>query len=184
MLAPAMIRVLRPDMRIVHFSHTPFPEFGSLARLPEAIASTLVNGMLGADLIGFQRAQWAHRFLHCCQQLGMHVDHEHGYVQHQGAGCGRAAIRCPWTSGRFPSGPTRPTYAGGRRTPSLLIGHCGSCESTGWIRRRTPCAGSRPTRCCCGGFQPSPTNFGSWPASSHPGNGYPSTGATRWPSGR
>jgi trehalose 6-phosphate synthase len=91
MLAPAMIRVLRPDMRIVHFSHTPFPEFGSLARLPEAIASTLVNGMLGADLLGFQRAQWAHRFLHCCQQLGMHVDHEHGYVQHQGR---RVWARC------------------------------------------------------------------------------------------
>jgi len=91
MLAPAMIRAQRPDVRIVHFSHVPFPDTASLTRLPPVIARTLVNGMLGADLLGFQRALWAHRFLRCCERLGLDVDQERGHVRHRGR---RTWVRC------------------------------------------------------------------------------------------
>ena len=47
MLAPTIIRGLRPDARIVHFSHTPFPDSESVAKLPSAVVRTLVTGMLG-----------------------------------------------------------------------------------------------------------------------------------------
>jgi trehalose 6-phosphate synthase len=91
MLAPAMIRALRPDVRIVHFSHTPFPSLTSFVRLPIAISTTLVQGMLGADLLGFQRVRWAYRFLTCCRRLGLEVDQERGYVRHRGR---RTWVRC------------------------------------------------------------------------------------------
>lgn len=91
MLAPAIIRDLRPDARIVHFSHTPFPDSRSVARLPSVIVRALVTGMLGADLLGFQCARWAHRFLQCCLRLGLDVDHNHGQVRYGGR---RIWVRC------------------------------------------------------------------------------------------
>src|SRR4051794_935553 len=76
MLVPAMVRARRPDVGIIHFSHTPFPCWESLARLPMTIVRTIVTGMLGADLLGFQRPRWARRFLDCCERLGLRVDHD------------------------------------------------------------------------------------------------------------
>jgi trehalose 6-phosphate synthase len=84
MLAPAALRAERPDVRIIHFSHTPFPTPESLLALPPAVARALVGGMLGADLLGFQRLRWAQRFLACCARLGAHVDHEQGWIRHNG----------------------------------------------------------------------------------------------------
>lgn len=84
MLAPAMLRSRRRDLGIAHFSHTPFPSRTSLCRLPAPIVWSLVVGMLGADLLGFQRPLWARRFLDCCQRLGIQVDHEHGWVRYRG----------------------------------------------------------------------------------------------------
>lgn len=91
MLAPKIIRGLRPDIRIVQFSHTPFPDAASVARLPSAIVRTLVTGMLGADLLGFQCARWSHRFLQCCRWLGLDVDQDHGQVRYDGR---RIWVRC------------------------------------------------------------------------------------------
>jgi len=91
MLAPAMIRARRPNLRIVQFSHIPFASTASLDRLPPAITNALVTGMLGADLLGFQRAEWAHRFLRHCHRAGLDVDHEQGWVRQ----CGRRTwVRC------------------------------------------------------------------------------------------
>lgn len=84
MLTPAAVRVERPDLRIIHFSHTPFPTPESLFALPSAVARTLIGGMLGADLLGFQRVRWAQRFLACCAELGAQVNHEQGWIRHNG----------------------------------------------------------------------------------------------------
>jgi trehalose 6-phosphate synthase len=91
MLAPAIIHGLRPDVRIVHFSHTPFPDSESVVKLPSVVVRTLVMGMLGADLLGFQCARWAHRFLQCCLRLGLDVDQDHGQVRYGGR---RIWVRC------------------------------------------------------------------------------------------
>ena len=52
LLAPAMIRSRRPDLRIGFFLHIPFPNAQLFSILPWR--RELINGMLGADLLGFQ----------------------------------------------------------------------------------------------------------------------------------
>ncbi|WP_091613624.1 alpha,alpha-trehalose-phosphate synthase (UDP-forming) [Micromonospora mirobrigensis] len=59
-LVPALLRELRPDLRIGFFLHVPFPPPELFMQLPRR--AELLRGMLGADLIGFQRAQAAHNF--------------------------------------------------------------------------------------------------------------------------
>ncbi|WP_200209683.1 alpha,alpha-trehalose-phosphate synthase (UDP-forming) [Micromonospora coerulea] len=59
-LVPGLLRALRPDLRIGFFLHVPFPPPELFMQLPRR--SELLRGMLGADLIGFQRAQAAHNF--------------------------------------------------------------------------------------------------------------------------
>jgi trehalose 6-phosphate synthase len=81
MLVPALLRRRRPDIRITHFSHTPFPDRRSRTRLPAPLLRSLVFGMLGADLLGFQRPLWARRFLDCCRDLGLETDYQHCYVR-------------------------------------------------------------------------------------------------------
>jgi trehalose 6-phosphate synthase len=68
-LAPAQLRTRRPDVRIAHFSHTPWapPEYFQL--LPDDVAQQVLCGMLGADRIGFLGARWAEAFLACCEAV-------------------------------------------------------------------------------------------------------------------
>ncbi|TQN27632.1 trehalose 6-phosphate synthase [Haloactinospora alba] len=65
-LVPWMLRQRRPDLRITHFSHTPWapPEYFRL--LPTDVARELLEGMLGADHLGFHSPRWADAFLDCC----------------------------------------------------------------------------------------------------------------------
>ena len=51
-LVPAMLRELRPDLRIGFFLHIPFPPPELFMQLPRR--AELLRGMLGADLVGFQ----------------------------------------------------------------------------------------------------------------------------------
>ncbi|HEY8479221.1 MAG TPA: trehalose-6-phosphate synthase [Spirillospora sp.] len=74
-LAPRMLRERRPDLRIVHFSHTPWapPEYFRL--LPDDIGAQILAGILGADHAGFLAERWASAFLDCCASLpGARVD--------------------------------------------------------------------------------------------------------------
>jgi trehalose 6-phosphate synthase len=66
-LVPAMLRELKPGAHIAHFSHIPFADAGYLRVLPDPIRRALVEGLLGADLLGFQAKGWATNFLRSCQ---------------------------------------------------------------------------------------------------------------------
>lgn len=66
-LVPAMLRTIRPDVRIGWFNHIPFPPVELFAQLPWRRA--LVEGLLGADFLGFQRTADAENFLRCCRRL-------------------------------------------------------------------------------------------------------------------
>ncbi len=59
-LVPGLLRALRPDLRIGFFLHVPFPPPELFMQLPRR--AELLRGILGADLVGFQRAQAAHNF--------------------------------------------------------------------------------------------------------------------------
>ena len=60
-LVPAMLRRKRPDLRIGWFNHIPFPGYEIYSRLPWR--AQVIQGLLGADLLGFQRRDDAANFL-------------------------------------------------------------------------------------------------------------------------
>ena len=60
-LVPQMVRELRDDVTIGYFHHIPVPAHGLYAQLPWR--DQVLSGLLGADVIGFQRAQDATYFL-------------------------------------------------------------------------------------------------------------------------
>jgi trehalose 6-phosphate synthase len=66
-LVPAMVRALRPDVHIGWFDHIPFPPVELFAQLPWRAA--LVEGLLGADFLGFQPTADAENFLRACRRL-------------------------------------------------------------------------------------------------------------------
>jgi trehalose 6-phosphate synthase len=66
-LVPAMLRARRPDLRIGFFLHIPLPPQELFMQLPWR--QQLVEGMLGADLVGFQRPVAAQNFLQICRRL-------------------------------------------------------------------------------------------------------------------
>ena len=72
-LVPAMLRDLRPDLRIGFFLHIPFPPVELFMRLPWR--TQIVQGLLGADLIGFQRPGGSQNFVRLVRQRVGHKTH-------------------------------------------------------------------------------------------------------------
>ncbi|MFP1626294.1 trehalose-6-phosphate synthase [Streptomyces sp. 5K101] len=68
-LVPGMLRQLRPDLRIGHFSHTPWAPADYFGLLPDDVAEELLRGMLGADRLGFLTRRWADAFAACCERV-------------------------------------------------------------------------------------------------------------------
>ncbi|MFH7336899.1 trehalose-6-phosphate synthase [Streptomyces sp. KHY 26] len=68
-LAPRMLRRLRPDLRIGHFSHTPWAPVEYFRLLPDDIAAELLTGVLGADRAAFLTRRWADAFTECCHAV-------------------------------------------------------------------------------------------------------------------
>lgn len=60
-LVPAMLRRLRPDLKIGFFLHIPFPPVELFEQLPWR--RQIIEGLLGADLVGFQVPGGASNFL-------------------------------------------------------------------------------------------------------------------------
>ncbi|GED96760.1 alpha,alpha-trehalose-phosphate synthase (UDP-forming) [Gordonia crocea] len=69
-LVPQMLRDLRPDLKIGFFLHIPFPPVELFMQLPWR--REIVNGLLGADLIGFHLPDGAENFLYLANRLGGH----------------------------------------------------------------------------------------------------------------
>jgi trehalose 6-phosphate synthase len=61
-LVPRMLRDLRPDVRIGLFAHTPWVSADYFMTLPDDVAVALVEGMLGANVLGFHTDRWANLF--------------------------------------------------------------------------------------------------------------------------
>jgi trehalose-6-phosphate synthase len=59
-LVPKILKRYRPDIRIGFFLHTPFPNFGSLQKLPHW--QELVEGISDSHLVGFQTLSDQHNF--------------------------------------------------------------------------------------------------------------------------
>ncbi|MGW7048765.1 alpha,alpha-trehalose-phosphate synthase (UDP-forming) [Streptomyces avermitilis] len=68
-LVPRMLRELRPDLRIGHFSHTPWAPSEYFRMLPDDIAAQVLGGILGADRAAFLTQRWADAFTDCCHAV-------------------------------------------------------------------------------------------------------------------
>lgn len=66
-LVPAMLREVRPDLVIGFFNHIPFPPYGIYSQLPWR--RQIIDGLLGADVIGFQRVADAGNFSRAVRRL-------------------------------------------------------------------------------------------------------------------
>jgi trehalose 6-phosphate synthase len=66
-LVPQMLREARPDLVIGFFNHIPFPPYGIYSQLPWR--RQIIEGLLGADVIGFQRLADAGNFARAVRRL-------------------------------------------------------------------------------------------------------------------
>jgi trehalose 6-phosphate synthase len=69
-LLGGMLAERRPDLRTVHFLHTPFAEPAMLAVLPDDVAAELLDGMAGYGACGFHCHKWEAGFHACYSSMG------------------------------------------------------------------------------------------------------------------
>lgn len=80
-LVPALLRKLRPDVRIGFFMHIPFPPVEIFSRLPWR--SKIVSGLLGAHVVGFQTSGDAANFRRAARDA-LQADLDRDVIRHEG----------------------------------------------------------------------------------------------------
>ena len=78
MLLPNLIRRQLPDASIGFFLHIPFPQFEIFRLLPGKWRREILQGLLGADLIGFHTYDYVEYFLRCVLRI---LGYEHNMGQ-------------------------------------------------------------------------------------------------------
>src|SRR6186713_97680 len=79
LLLPRMLKERLPDNAVGFFLHIPFPSFEIFRMLPARWRDVILEGILGADLVGFHVNEYANYFLRCVLRLLGH-DHTLGRV--------------------------------------------------------------------------------------------------------
>jgi trehalose 6-phosphate synthase len=78
---PALLRRPFPETPSLHFTHIPFPDPSTLRLIPHAWRKAILEGMLGADVVGMQTPADARSFRNACEELlGADVDAERSTV--------------------------------------------------------------------------------------------------------
>ncbi len=72
MLLPAMIRAEKPSVTMGYFHHIPFPSFEIFRLLPARWRGEIIEGLLGADLIGFHTNDYSRHFMSCVLRISGH----------------------------------------------------------------------------------------------------------------
>lgn len=75
LLLPTLLRRALPAAAIGFFLHIPFPSFEIFRYLPTRWRGAILNGMLGADLIGFHTHDYVQHFLHSVFRTLGHEQH-------------------------------------------------------------------------------------------------------------
>ncbi len=63
MLLPRLLKMRRPELSVGFFLHIPFPSYEVFRLLPGEWRREILEGMLGADLVGFHTYEYTHHFL-------------------------------------------------------------------------------------------------------------------------
>lgn len=72
LLAPPLA-ASRPDLRLVHFAHTPFASPDAFGVLPDDAGAEILTGLAAHHACGFHTDRWADCFRSCCDRvLGRH----------------------------------------------------------------------------------------------------------------
>jgi trehalose 6-phosphate synthase/phosphatase len=74
MLLPRLLKAKAPNVHVGFFLHIPFPSFEIFRLLPGAWRRDILEGLLGADLIGFHTYEYTQHFLQCALRI---LGHEH-----------------------------------------------------------------------------------------------------------
>ncbi len=69
LLLPALLKQKMPGLRIGFFLHIPFPSFETFRLLPDRWRAALLEGLLGADLVGFHTHDYTRYFLKCVHRI-------------------------------------------------------------------------------------------------------------------
>lgn len=69
MLLPQLLRDKLPDATIGFFLHIPFPSYETLRLLPTKWKRAVLQGMLGADLVGFHTHDYVQHFIQSCKMI-------------------------------------------------------------------------------------------------------------------
>lgn len=73
---PELLRQRFPHCPILHFTHVPFPNVPLFRLLPPVWRDTILRGLLGANVVGFQTRADVESFLGCCVEfLRCEVNH-------------------------------------------------------------------------------------------------------------
>ncbi|MDH5684874.1 MAG: trehalose-6-phosphate synthase, partial [candidate division WOR-3 bacterium] len=78
MLLPRLIREKMPEVPIGFFLHIPFPAFEIFRLLPDKWRREIIEGLLGANLIGFHTHDYTQYFLRCVLRI---LGYEHSMGQ-------------------------------------------------------------------------------------------------------
>ncbi|MBC7826314.1 MAG: bifunctional alpha,alpha-trehalose-phosphate synthase (UDP-forming)/trehalose-phosphatase [Chitinophagaceae bacterium] len=81
MLVPQILRKKRPDLTIGFFLHIPFPSYEIFRLLPTSWKASVLQGMLGADLIGFHTHDYVQHFIQSAKMI-LRVDSQFNTIQY------------------------------------------------------------------------------------------------------
>jgi trehalose 6-phosphate synthase len=84
-VAPRIVRDARPDARLVHFVHIPWPAADYWSVLPLAIRRAIHDGLLANDVVGFHTRRWRRNFIRAAEDIvGAVPDWAHDSVGYEG----------------------------------------------------------------------------------------------------
>lgn len=81
MLLPTLLRQALPHAKIGFFLHIPFPSFELFRLLPKPWRTQLIEGVIGADVIGFQTEDFAKHFIDSVHYILPHLCDDHGAIK-------------------------------------------------------------------------------------------------------
>lgn len=82
MLLPGLLRKSMPDATVGFFLHIPFPSYEIFRLLPTKWKKSLLEGVLGADLVGFHTHDYAQHFIQSAKML-LGIDHQFNKLTYQ-----------------------------------------------------------------------------------------------------
>lgn len=69
MLLPRLLKAWQPELSVGFFLHIPFPSFEVFRLLPGEWRRDILEGLLGADLVGFHTYEYTRHFLQCVLRI-------------------------------------------------------------------------------------------------------------------